>query len=235
MKNYLIIAHRGYSHIAPENTLEAIHEAINYGVDGVEFDVHLTKDHVPVVIHDHLLQRTTNGKSDLRVMDATYEEISQYEVGSWFDPKFAGTKIPTLDEILDIPRKRENFFIELKGDHCDPLLMASVIVKHVQFLENYVLGSFNPHIIQEIQRLNPSLPVLGHVHDKESLEIYLNLGVRHLAVCSHLAVTREIEGLAEQGIVLWSYTVDDKELAEHLVADKGITGIITNDPSIYRE
>ncbi|HET6851924.1 MAG TPA: glycerophosphodiester phosphodiesterase family protein, partial [Pyrinomonadaceae bacterium] len=87
MSTPLIIGHRGASAVAPENTIAAFKEAIAVGADGVEFDVRLTRDRVPVVIHDSTLRRTAGLQR--RVADLTWAELEQVDVGSWFDRKFA--------------------------------------------------------------------------------------------------------------------------------------------------
>jgi glycerophosphoryl diester phosphodiesterase len=97
-----VIAHRGFSGVAPENTLVAIRRGIEIGADMAEIDVTLSKDGYVVVIHDETLDRTTNGTGP--VSDATLEELQRLDAGSWFAPEFAGEKIPTLGEVLDLVR-----------------------------------------------------------------------------------------------------------------------------------
>lgn len=95
-----IIGHRGCASYAPENTLESIRTAAEMGVQWVELDVKLTKDQVPIIFHDDNLERTTNGFGP--VAERTYEEICNFECGSWFGDSFAGIKIPTLEEAIDV-------------------------------------------------------------------------------------------------------------------------------------
>jgi glycerophosphoryl diester phosphodiesterase len=95
-----VIGHRGAAAYAPENTLESIATAADLGVEWVELDVKLTKDMVPIIFHDELLDRTTNGSG--AVADTLYEDIRQMEAGSWFGDSFAGIKIPTLEEAVDV-------------------------------------------------------------------------------------------------------------------------------------
>ncbi len=94
-----IIAHRGYSARAPENTLVALEAAVAAGADAVEFDLHVTADGVPVLFHDELLERTSDGTGPLR--DVPYLEISKLDAGSWFGPHFAGEPIPRFTEALE--------------------------------------------------------------------------------------------------------------------------------------
>ncbi len=100
-----IIGHRGCAAYAPENTLESIHTAADMGVEWVELDVKLTKDQVPVIFHDEFLDRTTNGTGLLA--DMTYDDLKQLEAGSWFSDSFAGIKVPTLEEAIDVLLDRD--------------------------------------------------------------------------------------------------------------------------------
>lgn len=95
-----VIGHRGAAAYAPENTLESIHTAADMGVEWVELDVKLTKDDVPIIFHDDTMERTTNGSG--LIAEKTYEEIQQFEAGSWFGESFTGIKIPTLEEAIDV-------------------------------------------------------------------------------------------------------------------------------------
>lgn len=95
-----IIGHRGACGYAPENTIESIYTAYDMGLEWVEIDVKLTKDQVPIIFHDKELNRTTNGSG--YVAEKDYDYIKQLEAGSWFSESFAGIKIPTLDEILEV-------------------------------------------------------------------------------------------------------------------------------------
>ena len=109
-----VIAHRGFSGRAPENTLAAISEAIAIGADMAEIDVTLTADDRVVVIHDETLDRTTNGAG--RVADHGFDEIRNLDAGSWFAPQFAGEKVPTLEEILDTVKGRILLNVEIKSE-----------------------------------------------------------------------------------------------------------------------
>jgi len=98
--DFIVIAHRGATGYAPENTLPAIKKAIGLGANYIEIDVHQSKDEAVVVIHDYSVDRTTNGSG--KVLDLTLEELKTLDAGSWYDSSFAGTQIPTLDEAIDI-------------------------------------------------------------------------------------------------------------------------------------
>ena len=110
------VAHRGYSTEAPENTLPAFRLAKEKGFDYVECDVVFTSDNVPVLLHDDSINRTSNGEG--KISSLTYEEVSQYDFGSWFSEEYAGVKIPTFDEFLKLCKELElHPYIELKGSY----------------------------------------------------------------------------------------------------------------------
>src|SRR5580658_7344129 len=93
-----VIAHRGASAQAPENTMAAFRLATESGAKWVEFDVHLTQDGVPVIMHDDTLDRTTDGKG--KIADASWADVQKLDAGSWFDKRFKGERVPHLDEVL---------------------------------------------------------------------------------------------------------------------------------------
>tara|TARA_B100000212_G_scaffold339350_1_gene317675 strand:+ start:12208 stop:12984 length:777 start_codon:yes stop_codon:yes gene_type:complete len=108
-----ICAHRGDVEVAPENTIPAFLSAVRKGAQQIEFDVALTKDGKLVVMHDSTVDRTTSGKG--RVSDLTFDEIRLLDAGSWFDPKFKGTQVPTLHEALNSIPKSIYCNVHLKG------------------------------------------------------------------------------------------------------------------------
>ena len=109
----MVVAHRGFSGAAPENTLAAFRMAIEAGSDMIELDVHLSKDGKVVVIHDETQERTTNGQG--RVADRPLKEIKGLDAGSWFSPPFAGERIPTLQEVLSLAQGKVPVNIEIKN------------------------------------------------------------------------------------------------------------------------
>ena len=111
-----VIAHRGFSGVAPENTLAAFRRAIEIGADMIEVDVALTGDGHVVCLHDETLDRTTDGQGLLAA--ATFEEVRRLDAGSWFAPELAGEKVPTLAEVLDLARGRILVNVEIKSTRC---------------------------------------------------------------------------------------------------------------------
>ena len=112
-----VIAHRGFSGAAPENTIASVRAAINVGADMAEIDVTLTSDGYIVVIHDETLDRTTDGSGE--VFQFTLAELQELDAGSWFDRSFAGEPIPTLDQVLDEVEGRILLNVEIKSEAVD--------------------------------------------------------------------------------------------------------------------
>src|SRR5215472_9877353 len=128
MRKPWVIAHRGASGHAPENTLAAFQRAVELGAQFIETDLQLTRDARLVAIHDDVVQRTTNGKG--RVQELTLSEISQLDAGKWFDRDFSGERVPTVDEVLEFGRMRDVvFYLEVKCDTAwgmDHALVAAI-------------------------------------------------------------------------------------------------------------
>ncbi|MGH2352028.1 MAG: glycerophosphodiester phosphodiesterase, partial [Chloroflexota bacterium] len=120
----LIVAHRGASGLAPENTLAAFRLALDLGAPAVECDVHLAADGAPVVIHDPRVDRTTSGSGDVRAL--TLDHLRRLDAGSWFSARFAAERIPTLDETLAVCTGRARVFVELKVGGGPPLVDAAL-------------------------------------------------------------------------------------------------------------
>ncbi|GAB2573920.1 glycerophosphodiester phosphodiesterase [Gracilibacillus alcaliphilus] len=151
----IIYAHRGASKQAPENTIPAFDLAYQQGADGIETDVHLTKDQIPILMHDEQLQRTTNGTGFIK--DFTYEELTNLDAGSWKNPRYQGTKIPTLEDLLTWNQDKQlKLNIELKNKMIDyPNIEEIVYQKLVdyQMVEASVISSFNHQSIARISQL----------------------------------------------------------------------------------
>lgn len=171
------IAHRGYSTEAPENTLPAFRLAKEKGFDYVECDVVFTSDNVPVLLHDSSIDRTSNGKG--RIENLTYEEVSQYDFGSWFSEDYKGVKIPTFDEFLKLCKEIElHPYIELKGSYTKEQI--NVLVADVE--ENGMKGkvswiSFDYDYLVFVKEADDTarLGLLSSEFEDEDLELAISL------------------------------------------------------------
>ena len=151
----MVIAHRGAAGSAPENTLAAIDEALKQGADAIEVDLHQSADGVVVAIHDSTLDRTTNGKG--KVGDLTIAQLKALDAGRWFDSKFAGERIPTLEEVLQAVPAETTLILEVKdGSETYPGIESHIIRALRQAgRSNVILKSFSIEVLQEFERLGP--------------------------------------------------------------------------------
>ena len=153
----LIIAHRGASGLAPENTMAAFKKAYDTGVSMIELDVQKTKDGHLVIMHDDTVDRTTNGKG--KIEDLTLEEIKKLDAGSWFSSEYTGEKIPTLGEVLEWAKDKIKVDIEVK-DYKQYRSMESElnsIIEENNAGKNVMVTSFSKDVLKRIKENNPEL------------------------------------------------------------------------------
>jgi glycerophosphoryl diester phosphodiesterase len=232
----IVIAHRGASAHAPENTLAAFELALRQGADAVELDVKLSRDQQPVVIHDQTVDRTTDGKG--RVSDLTLAELRRLDAGSHFDVAYQGEPIPTLEEVLRAIGQLTIINIELTNyqspDDALPEKTAA-LVKRYKLARRVIFSSFNINNLRRINRLLPEAPI-GLLADpgmkgawKRSwigrlLIRYQALHPWHRDLTPHLLATCK-----RQDRLVFTYTVnEDKDLER--VLDLGVDGVFTDDP-----
>lgn len=230
------IAHRGASGYAPENTLAAFDKAVEMQADYIEIDVQLSKDDLPVVIHDDTLDRTTNGTGNISAH--TFQELRSLDAGSWFDKDYAGEKIPSLNEVLEMYGEKINILIELKS----PELYPGVEEKVAEALAKYKLDTSNNIVIQSFN--HPSviksaelLPEITHgvlagedyknVTDQQLQEFaayaeYFNPNLK--IVSSEL-----VDNVHQAGMKISPYTIKTKAEAERIYKF-GVDGLITDYP-----
>ena len=230
-----IIAHRGASQNAPENTLAAFEKAVEFNADGIELDVMLTRDHEVIVIHDGSLDRTTNGHG--RVTDMALADIQQLDAGSYFGPEFAGQPIPTLNQVLDLFAGTIPINIELKNFSAPwddlPVRVAELVRKH-RCGDQILFSSFNPLAVIRARQQLPEVPA-GFLVAKGMMESplirILRRLISHQAVHPHyLDVTPEqVQRAHAKSRRVNTYTVNEKETMTALF-DMGIDSIITDDP-----
>lgn len=229
----LIVAHRGAAGIAPENTLAAFREAVKLGADWLEFDVRMSSDGVPVVIHDATLKRTSTGKGPVHAK--TLAELRRLDAGSWFEGRFSGEKIPTLDEVLKLgTRARLN--IEIKSGGAPPAEIAAAVWGRVQEagLESRTLvSSFDADVLKAVRELDAQAP-LGFPWQSG-----LRDPVRRSLALKCRMMLFEVGGLSEKkvrrcrevGHEVWVYTVNEPEEMRR-VMDLGIDAMITDRPDL---
>ncbi|MFA5524093.1 MAG: glycerophosphodiester phosphodiesterase [Tissierellales bacterium] len=234
MKKPLIIAHRGASAYAPENTMGAFMKAIEMNSNGIELDVHMTKDKALVVCHDEKVDRTTNGMGFIK--DFTLEEIKDLDAGSWFGEEFRGQRIPELWQVLELIKDTDILLnIELKNA---PILYAGIEKKTIDLINGYgmedrtIISSYNHYSLVEIKKIDPRIKT-GALYNAGLVEPWI-YAKRIKADALHpffynLLVPGFVKACIENGILLNAFTVDDEPYIKALV-DLKINGIITNYP-----
>ncbi|MGM0651862.1 MAG: glycerophosphodiester phosphodiesterase [Bacillota bacterium] len=230
----LNLAHRGASSLAPENTIIAFDKALEIGADGIEFDVQLSKDSVPVVIHDETLNRTTDG--DGNVADFTLAELKALDAGSWFAPLFSQAQVPTLDEVLSrYCSKNLLLNIELKNALFPyPGLEEKVLscITSNSLEDRVIISSFNYESLLRCRKLKPAVRT-GMLYIEKLKEPWQK--VKELGCYSahplffYLQFPDIIEGYKKNNIPLYPWTVNDPEMMESLVTAE-IEAIITDYP-----
>ncbi len=163
-----IIAHRGASKKAPQNTLSAFRLAREMKCDGFEFDLHLTKDGYVVICHNYDIDETSNGSGLIREMN--YEKLRSYDFGSYFNESFRGEKIPSLDEVLEISKGLDILDIEIKPPLDENLEIVEKTLMHVEksgLIDKLLVSSFSDEVLLEVKRLRKSVPT-GLLYDPNS-------------------------------------------------------------------
>lgn len=236
----LNFAHRGASHEAPANTLAAFLLAVDLGAEGIELDVHLSKDGHIVVIHDFDVSATTDGQGLVR--DKTLAELKDLDAGSWFDPVFAGQRIPTLQEVIDAVGRRLLLNIELKVKGWgDGGLVAKVVqaVEQNGLVDRVILSSFNPLAVWRVKRRNPQIATGLLYADGMPLflrKAWLRKLARPTALHPHYTMVdaHYVWWANRQGYRVNVWTADDPADMSRLMR-QGVDIIITNRPDLLRK
>lgn len=230
-----IIAHRGFSSIAPENTLAAFELAIARGASSIEFDIQLSADSIPVIFHDITLDRITGVSGKVR--EKNLSELQTLDAGKWFSPEFLGEKIPTLDAALSILKNVDKFLYFDVKPHCE--WSDSEVANFVNSLNDAgikhkcVITSFNDIFLEQVRRLSGDLPI-GHI--VANLEAYKTKLANAAINCDNLITSQYrvllenpllIEQTRSQGVDIVAWTVDDRADMQKLL-DLDIMRIVTN-------
>lgn len=248
----LIIGHRGSSKVAPENTLAAFKRAMQDGADGIEFDVRLSRDGVPVVIHDATLRRT--GRIDARIASLSASELGATDVGSWFNRRFpqrarveyAREVVPTLSRVFErIAARCRVLYVELKCEGCEITPLVERVVADVRAAgveSRVVIESFNLDVIREAKRLAPELrTAAAFEHQPECVFLSPRSLLRkanacladELALQRPLVNRRTVEAAASAGLRTVVWTVDQPSWIKRAIKI-GLFAVITNDPAGMR-
>ncbi|MBA2504058.1 MAG: hypothetical protein H0V27_14370 [Pyrinomonadaceae bacterium] len=249
----LIIGHRGASAVAPENTLAAFKQALRDGADGIEFDVSLSQDGIPVVIHDRDLRRT--GMMNAKVGELSSDELCKINVGKWFNLRYPSRRrdeyeeetIPTLEDVFRFfDKTKRALYVEMKADKKDALKLVEEVISAIRasnFVNDVVVESFALDAIAEVKRLAPEIKTAALFERKLSspapsaraiIEEAVACGADEISL-HHTLVGKRIVAAAHErnlGVVIW--TVDAPGWIKRAAA-LGIHALITNDPALMRK
>jgi glycerophosphoryl diester phosphodiesterase len=240
LEHPLNFAHRGASCEAPENTLAAFLLAAELEADGIELDVQLSKDRELVVIHDFVLETTTDGTGPVR--ERTLAELKELDAGIRFDPIYAGQQIPTLQEVIDAVGRRLLLNIELKTTSRRDDGLAEGIVRAIEdnhLLDRAIVSSFNPLALRRVSKLNPWIPI-GLLYSPNMPLPLRRPWVRHLleldAIHPHHSMVDDkyVPWARERGYRVNTWTVDDSGKMWQLMRQK-VDIIITKRPDLLRQ
>lgn len=251
----MVIAHRGASGYAPENTFAAFDLAVALGAGGVELDVQLAADGLPVVIHDLRVNRTTDGAGV--VSSLTSEHLGRLDAGAWFDRRlklskrapqarrpeaYSGQAVPTLEGVLDrlSGAGLGRVYVEVKGRAADKerLLAATLgVIERSKIRGAITLLSFDHSAVRRARELSPrvrtaatfSINGRGPVTARSIADSVRAAGADEAALHFSLATRRTVEGLHERGLQVSAWTANSKLLMRRLMA-RGVDAIMTNYP-----
>lgn len=239
-KRVEIYAHRGCSGEYPENTMAAFEAACEIGADGIELDVQMTKDGEVVVIHDERIDRTTNGIGF--VQDFRYKQLKLFDAGSWFHSRYSRETIPSLQDVLDLVKKKRpqmKVNIELKNDVFPYEALEEKVLHCVHqsgMAESVILSSFQFKSMGKIRELDSSIQTALLFEGIPSNILGEARKVRANALHSEasFAVSAAGKRTIEAGYPLRVFTVNQPEKLETLTSS-GVSAIITDYPGLFLE
>ena len=232
----LVVAHRGFSARAPENTLVAYRLAIEVGAEMAECDVHLSADGVPVLMHDDTLDRTTNGSGPVSALTA--RDLHELDAGSWKGARYAGEPVPTLREALELTRHKLRFVIEIKDAS-----MAAQVVETIRQSgsppDGLMVFSFAREAVAEIARLEPLLPTTWLIDElppegparREVFRQALRARVLALGLSHKKLDAAFVRQAHERGFVVFSWTLNTERAMRRAIR-LGVDAIITDHPDV---
>jgi len=228
----IIVAHRGASVAAPENTLASIKAAVQARADWVEWDTRVTIDGQILLQHDDTLQRYIGDK--VKIADMTFDQARAYDLGSWFNKRFAGEKMPSLKEAIEASLPNVMPLIERKAGSAQ---QHYGVLREMDVMDQVVVQAFDWEFLRELRKLAPELRLgaLGSkaIKEKHFAEIF-EMKPEYVGWGSTGLKRKDIERFQAEGIQVAVWTVDDpKEVRKFM--SWGIDAIITNDPARTRK
>ena len=231
-----VIAHRGASGYAPENTLAAFKKALEKNCTGIEFDVQMTKDGEIIVCHDYTVDRTTNGSGHIK--NLTLTEIKGLDAGSWFDKKFSEEKIPTLEEVFEIVPSGILMNIEIKNLAKErreiEQKVVDLVIEHNR-IDDVIISSFDHLSLKTVREINRDIRIgiltYSYLLDPWDYFNKHNFDAYSIHPAEEYLTETFVKKAHDNGYKILCYTVNDKVTAE-VMKKMGVDFIISNYPDI---
>ena len=228
-----ITAHRGSSYEAPENTMAALHKAVEDLADYAEIDVQETKDGVVVLGHDATLSRVAG--INRPISSFSYENLAGLDAGSWFSDNYKGEKIPTLKEVMEYAKGKINLNIEIKnlgeGSHLPEQVVK--MIEEYQMEEQCVVTSTRFSYLVRIKKENPEIRT-GYIISAAYGDFYSSDSIDFISIRSSFVNERLVKAAHEKGKAVHAWTVNKKYEMERMKM-LGVDNIITDYPILARE
>lgn len=233
-----IVAHRGDRTVAPENTMPALQAALDGPVGYVETDIQLTKDLVPILMHDTWVNRTTNGNG--RVGDLTLAQLQELDAGAWYSPEFAGTRVPTLESLLSALQasaaadREPKALLELKGFwSVEEVRIVTDLIANYDVVRLVILSSFDPVTLQHAQEVAETIPraVITSTLPSDPVRFARLYGAVAI-ITSYAAVEANrwaVDRVHRAGLGILLYTLNSKPHWSSALT-LGVDGIVTDRP-----
>ena len=228
-----VMAHRGASTEAPENTMAAFQKAIDDMADYIELDVQLTNNGEVIVMHDSNAYRTTG--VDANIVNMTYKEVKTLDAGSWFSDEYVGENVPSLKEVLELTQGKIKLNIELKpADNGTALAKNTVrLIEKYNMVNDCVITSFSESALKAVKTYNQEIKV-GYILSAAYGDFYDMKDIDFFSVNAAFLSKRTIDAIHNSGKRVYAWTVNNKESIKNLT-NKGVDGIITDNPVLARE
>lgn len=239
----LILAHRGANKRAPQNTLPAFQEAIDFNADGLETDVHLSSDGQIVICHNYTIDETSTGTG--LIYEKSLSELKGYDFGSYFSDDFKGVTLPTLPELLDLTKNMKLINIEIKPPkvECDLIKKVVETIHKYGIVENSIISCFDPECIRQVKEIDSNIKT-GLLYENDELgneimsfgvakyceQLKANAAHPHRKLITH----KEIVELHNLGMAVNPWTVNEKEDILKLT-EWGCDALISDVPDYVRK
>jgi len=226
-----VIAHRGASAVAPENTMAAFRRAVEMGTECIETDLHLSRDGRLIIVHDTTLNRTTSG--DGMVRNYTFNELRQLDAGSWFSEKYAGERLPAIEELLDFAGQADlSLYLEIKGGAGYGVERAVIsALRGRKESKATVVLCFDASVLDRIHQLDRLL-MTGLLFDsggEDMVKEAVRVGARQIGPRGDCVTPELIEDAHRRGLKVVTWTINEPAQMRSLAA-AGVDGIMTNHP-----